>query len=685
MAEYDGSIRIGVKVDTAEAENDLQDLGGKVKDNFNASGFSDGMKNAISTTAKLGAVAVGAASTATAALAKSALDSYASYEQLTGGVETLFKDSSSTVMQYADNAYKTAGLSANQYMEAVTGFSASLLQSLGGDTAKAADVADMALIDMSDNANKMGSSMESIQNAYQGFAKQNYTMLDNLKLGYGGTKEEMQRLLTDAERLSGVHYDLSSFSDIAQAIHVVQTEMGITGTTAKEASETIEGSVGSVKAAWENLVTGLGNEDADLSGLMDNLVSSLEAALGNIMPRLEQVMVGIGAMVTGLAPVIGEKVPSLIAEVLPSLIDAGIKLLEGLVSGVKEALPQLLDALMDIITTAGEAVVGLIPDVIASLPDIIAGIVDFLTQNLQQLIDLGIDMLKAVADGLVQAIPDMVERLPGIINSIVQFIADNIPKIAEGALDIIQGLANGLIQAAPQLVTAIPSIIASLLHSLAEAYPKLIQAGFDLLQKLLDGILSAVPEVIQKLPEVAVSVLGAFADMFGGAVDIGANVVRGLWEGIKSMLSWLVDKVRGFVTTIIDTAKEVLGIHSPSRVFAGIGENTVEGFNQGVRRTESSAYSAMDSTFSANKAVSALSNAAQPQLYGLQGSAILKSVAAPSITADDLFQAFQSANRDEGSVMDVNVNFTGTMAQFARMLNPYIQVETRRVGTSLVV
>ena len=230
-------------------------------------------------------------------IGKQALDSYADYEQLVGGVETLFKDNASTVENYANNAYKTAGLSANEYMETVTAFSASLLQSLNGDTAKSAEVADMAITDMADNANKMGTSMDMIQNAYQGFAKQNYTMLDNLKLGYGGTKSEMERLLADAQKISGVKYDISNLNDVYQAIHVIQGELGITGTTAKEASTTIQGSVSAMKSAWSNMLTGIADDNADFDGLVNNLVESIGTAAENIMPRVQIIIDGVIALV----------------------------------------------------------------------------------------------------------------------------------------------------------------------------------------------------------------------------------------------------------------------------------------------------------------------------------------------------------------------------------------------------
>lgn len=254
------------------------------------SNMGSAVGSGLGTIAKIGTAAVATASAGIAALGTMAVKGYADYEQLTGGVETLFKTSSNAVMDYANNAYKTAGLTANDYMETVTGFSASLISSLDGDTAKAAEIANMSITDMSDNANKMGTDIESIKTAYQGFAKQNYTMLDNLKLGYGGTKQEMERLLADAEKLTGQKYDISNFSDIAEAIHAIQTEMDITGTTAKEAGSTISGSVASMKSAWDNLVVGLADGNADLGQLIDNVVTSAETAFNNILPVAEQAL-----------------------------------------------------------------------------------------------------------------------------------------------------------------------------------------------------------------------------------------------------------------------------------------------------------------------------------------------------------------------------------------------------------
>ena len=334
-----GELVLHIKADASEATNTVSGLASSLSGPLGSAASAIG--GAISTGFKAAATAVAATTTAVAGLTVAATNSYASYEQLIGGVETLFGSSASTIEAYANQAYQTAGISANQYMETVTSFSASLLQSLDGNTASAAEYANQAIIDMSDNANKMGTSMESIQNAYQGFAKQNYTMLDNLKLGYGGTKEEMERLIEDANRVkeaNGEMADLSidSFADVTEAIHIIQTEMGITGTTATEASTTIEGSVNSMKSAWENLVTDLGKGNADIGESVDELMDSVETALGNIIPAVQQILENITTAIPEIIPRVIEGLSSIITEVLPSLLQAGLQLLTALLQGISD-------------------------------------------------------------------------------------------------------------------------------------------------------------------------------------------------------------------------------------------------------------------------------------------------------------------------------------------------------------
>lgn len=430
---------------------------------------------------KIGAAAVAAGGAAVLAVGKQALSAYADYEQLVGGVDTLFKDSSAKVQEYAANAYKTAGLSANEYMETVTSFSASLLQSLDGDTAAAAEKANMAITDMADNANKMGTDMASIQNAYQGFAKQNYTMLDNLKLGYGGTKEEMARLIEDAAKLKGlVGADAALYANagvngdldiIIDAIHTVQTELGITGTTAKEASTTIQGSISSMKSAWGNLLVGIADDNADFKTLTEKFVDSLVAVGENIIPRINVIVQGITQLVSEASQTIVPLVVQTLLENLPGIIAAGMDLVIALVNGILDNIDLLINCVLNLVDV----------------------IVDKLIENLPKLIEGGIRLTIALAGGLVKAIPQLVERIPEIIAAIV----------------------NGFVAGSGQIL------------------------------------------------------------------EVGKNIVKGVWEGIQSMASWLMSKVSGFFGGIVSGVKSILGIHSPSKVFAGIGENMALGLGEG--------------------------------------------------------------------------------------------------------
>jgi ABC-type transporter Mla subunit MlaD len=339
----------GMERELDETAGSADDLGDELKESGEEAEKSGGKFEKLGGVLKgvgaaMGAVAL-AAGAAAVKLGKEVISAYADFEQLVGGVDTLFGDSSQTVQNYAANAFKTAGMSANEYMETVTGFSASLIQSLGGDTAKAAEVADMAITDMADNANKMGTDLSSIQTAYQGFAKQNYTMLDNLKLGYGGTKSEMERLLADAEKISGIEYDLSSFSDLTEAIHVIQTEMGITGTTAKEATETISGSISGMQSAIGNLMAGLGNADADIEMLVGNVVESFQHVVKNIVPIIENIVKALPPALNGILQAIGDLLPTL----LSTVVDLFTQVLETLLSLLPELIPAAVEAVLTIV------------------------------------------------------------------------------------------------------------------------------------------------------------------------------------------------------------------------------------------------------------------------------------------------------------------------------------------------
>lgn len=586
-----------ISMDTSGYEKSLDDASSKASD------FASKLKSGLATAAKVGAAALTAAAAGVTALTKASIDQYAEYEQLVGGVDTLFKTASDKVQQYADKAYETAGMSANEYMNTVTSFSASLLQSLEGDTEAAAQKADQAITDMADNANKMGTSIEMIQNAYQGFAKQNYTMLDNLKLGYGGTKEEMQRLLKDAEKLSGVKYDLSSYADIVDAIHVVQTEMGITGTTAREASTTIQGSVASMKGAWQNLVTAIAADGWDIGVYVDNFVSSVKVVGQNVIPRVQQILSGIGELVTAIAPMIAQELPALISTVLPAMVSAGAQLLVGLVTGLITALPDLVAAVPQIVsalasaisanlpailaagqqllTMFGSGIQSGVPQMVAQLPAAIDGFLGFITEQLPAVLDKGVEMLTELANGIIAGIPQLLEQLPLIFESFETFITVNLPVILDKGMDLLFNFVDGIIAGIPDMVARLPEIIKSITTTLSNNYPKIIRSGFDLLIKLADGILSAIPDLVSVLPQVVAAILSGFSSAVSGVFEIGKNIVMGLWDGIKSMGSWIAEKIGDFLGGIVDGAKDLLGIHSPSRVFAGIGKNMALGLGDG--------------------------------------------------------------------------------------------------------
>lgn len=438
-------------------------------------------------------------------LGKQAIEAYADYEQLVGGVETLFKDSSGLVQEYAANAYKTAGLSANEYMETVTSFSASLLQSLGGDTEAAAKVGDMAITDMADNANKMGTSMESIQNAYQGFAKQNYTMLDNLKLGYGGTKSEMERLLQDATAISGVEYDIDSLSDVYEAIHVIQGELDITGTTAKEASTTISGSVASMKSAWQNMLVGIADDNADFDALVGNLVDSVGTAAENILPRISVALQGIGKLVEGLAPVISQAISMLISEVLPILLDSATSLLMTVVNTLVKNLPALFDVGLQAIMTLADALIANLPTLIPALVDVIMTIVDKLTQPdmLSQLIDAALRLIMALAEGLINAIPRLIETIPTIIVNFVTVLIKEAPKILSAGVQLIGALAKGIVSAIGTIVKAVGSIVSKIREAISGVISSALGWGKDLLDNFIGGIKSKIGALVDSVKGVA--------------------------------------------------------------------------------------------------------------------------------------------------------------------------------------
>lgn len=586
----DGSVVIKIKGDDSPFQKVLGKIG-----------------SAVNTAVKASAAAVGAASAGVAALGTACINAYADYEQLVGGVETLFKDSADTIQTYADNAYKTAGLSANEYMETVTSFSASLLQSLDGDTEKAAAAADLAITDMADNANKMGTAMESIQYAYQGFAKQNYTMLDNLKLGYGGTKEEMQRLLADAEKLSGVKYDLSSYADIVEAIHVIQTEMGITGTTAKEASTTIQGSVASMKAAWANLMVGMADDTQDFDLLLSNFIESIGTVADNLLPRIGVVIEGMGKLVAGLAPEIASALPTLTNELLPNLVELGVQSISALVQGMQENGDSLAAGALSIVGTLAEGIAELLPMVAdtaaslavsladgltESLPNIIpvaietiSTLVENLTENANTVIDAGIQIILALGEGLIAALPQLIETIPQIVINIANVINDNAPRLIKTALYLIGQLAIGLIKAIPTLIANIPKII----HAIVEAF--MAFQWLNLGKQLIEGVANGVKKAGESMATAAKNTFSKFKSKLAGVEvaselkNIGKHIIDGIVGGIKNSLSRIANIAGKIKDTLLSKLKGLFKIASPSKLMkeevgAYIGEGIAVGIEE---------------------------------------------------------------------------------------------------------
>lgn len=567
----------------------------------------------------MGAVVTVAAATAVK-LGKEVVNAYADYEQLVGGVDTLFKGSSQKLQSYASNAYKTAGLSANDYMETVTGFSASLIQSLGGDTDKSVKYADMAITDMADNANKMGTDMSLIQNAYQGFAKQNYTTLDNLKLGYGGTKEEMQRLLSNAEKISGIKYDISSYADVVDAIHVMQESMDIAGTTAKEAEGTISGSVNALKSSVTNLVVGFGDANADLGELCENVVTAFQTVLENISPIVENLISALPTVITTLLESAGEMLPTVLEtlavlfaqvlegllQLLPQLIPVAVSALLTITNAIVENLPLLIESATLLVATLVQGLADALPTLIPTAVNAVMTIVQGLLDSLPSILDAGLKLVSALAQGILDALPDLISKLPQIIMGIVTFLLNSIPQIIQTGIKLLTSLVGALpdiitsiVKAIPQIiqagidllislvkalptiivtiVNAIPDIISGIVNALIDNIPAIIQAGIDLLISLVKNLPTIIKGIVKAVPKIIEGIVKAFGSLMYKIVEIGGNIVKGLWDGICGLASWLWDSVSGWISGIWDGICDFFGIHSPSKEMAWVGEMLVKG------------------------------------------------------------------------------------------------------------
>lgn len=555
----------------------------------------------VGTFAKVGAAAVGTAvtagTTAAAALVKKSVEGYATFEQMVGGVETLFgaggqsmeeyaqstgktvgeiegkynslMTAQTTMLNNANNAYKTAGLSANNYMETVTSFSASLIQSLGGDTEKAASYADRAITDMSDNSNKLGTNMRDIQNAYQGFAKQNYTMLDNLKLGYGGTQEEMKRLIKDASQMTDVQQKLGvtvdesslSFGNIVNAISVMQESLGIAGTTSKEAATTIEGSLNSAKAAWENLVVGMADDNADFDTLVQNFVDTASIAFENMFPRIEIALTGLGQLIEKLLPVIVQKVPEIIKQTLPGLIDAGIQMVSALGQGLMQYLPELISYATQLVVQLVQGLVSALPQIVEFASQLIETIVTSLVNAAPALIDAGKELIEFLVNGIAENLPNIVQTITDLISNINSFWAENGPEFIKWGTDLLSNLIDGITQAVPVLLQNLPGIIQSMVEGLLNNGPVLIECGLKLLLQLIEGILSCIPDILTAIPQIIAAIVEAFVnyDWLGLGTEVINFVKDGMGESWDNIVAFFTETIPNFIQSIFDWFNELPG------------------------------------------------------------------------------------------------------------------------------
>ena len=505
-------------------------------------------------------------------LGKTALDSVGALEQNVGGVETLFGDTADAVIAAADRAYQTAGMSANDYMSTVTSFSASLLQSLSGNTEEAAKVADMAIIDMADNANKMGTSMDMIQNAYQGFAKQNYTMLDNLKLGYGGTKTEMERLLADAQELTGVKYDINNLNDVYQAIHVIQEEMGITGTTAKEASETLEGSLAAAKAAWDNFMNG--SSDAN------QLADAFATAADNIVNNLAEIVPRFAETLPALAGAIVSQIPDLAAAIVPAVLSAGQSILEqardavldfdfeGMAEMVVESitdfingdgLRSFLGCLVDIFTGIVNGISSMLPTLLPALVELIAYTVTTLIDQLPALLDCALQLIMGLADGILAALPVLIEALPEVISSIVQFLISAVPQIIDAGIELLMALVDALPVIIDALVDALPQIIEATVTALIAAAPQIVEAGIKLLGALVEAIPVIVVELAKAVPDIITAIIDVLAELPDLIGEVFAEIVTDLVEWGTDMGSKAQKLISDLCTKVSNVLRNLPG------------------------------------------------------------------------------------------------------------------------------
>lgn len=597
--------------------------------------------SAVGTVAKgVGAAAAAGAAGVTALVAKS-VSAFGDYEQLVGGVKTLFKDSAGQVQAYANEAYRTAGLSANEYMDTVTSFSASLLQSLGGDTEQAAQYADMAIHDMADNANKMGTDMQSIQWAYQGFAKQNFTMLDNLKLGYGGTKEEMERLLAKAEELTGKKFDISSFADITEAIHAVQSDLEMTGTSADEAKTTIQGSAAAMKASWCNmlvaLTTGGENFDRSLAALIESVLTFGQ----NVIPAVESALKGVANLIEGLAPIIAQELPTLISTVLPELLNAVTAIINSLMNALPGLLTALTPCLVDGVTQAFNTLVTCIPQILLVGLDLITGLAQGITSGLPLMMQTAAEAITNLLNGFSERVPTIISVGLELIQTLVQGISDNLPQVVNAGIQAVGQLYIGIIQALPTLAQSAIQLIMALVQSLLDNLPLILDTGAQLILSLIQGIVESLPYIIDGALQAIDSFIDTIINNLPLVIETALKIIIALAGGIVKALPMIWNAAVGIVQKIIQVITETDWLDLGVRVIESIGSglmSKIKSLFSGGQEAGQETASGVESGISAgqsgiNASASAAAQAGLDGFSGLQETTAIGETAAENLAS----------------------------------------------------
>lgn len=588
-------------------------IGGEAESAGNSAGNSLG--GSLVSTLKNVIVAAGIGT-----MIKETLDVGGQLQQSFGGLDTLYGDAAEGAKKYAMEAQK-AGISANDYAEQAVSFGASLKQAYGGDTTAAMEAANTAILDMTDNAAKMGTPLESIQNAYQGFAKQNYTMLDNLKLGYGGTKEEMQRLLDDATKLSGVEYDMTNLGDVYSAIHVIQEDLGLTGVAADEAAETFSGSLGAMKAAGENLMANLALGE-DITPSLNALRESVSNfVFNNLFPMIGNIFSALPDLLSGLSSMIIQSL-NVVTNNADELVQQGIDIVVALVSAIVEAAPYLLEAAVSLVTALGNAfinadwaaigtklltslqtsiddaaltilgndgmtvqsfingIMSKIGDVLTVGKDILGKVYDGITASLPKILESGVQIILQLVNGILSNLPNLITTAYQLVTQFTAFLLQNLPTILQAGADLLLGLVNGIISNLPEIVIAAVQGVTQFITTIAGMLPQVLQQGIEIIFKLIAGLVQAIPDLIAAIPQIISAIVDTIMEV--DWLQLGLDILDGIAKGISNGVSNLISALWGAVSDAIQWVKDQLGIKSPSKLMADvIGKNMALGIGVG--------------------------------------------------------------------------------------------------------